>query len=131
MSLCPTKFLNQYTDNIMLMTINLVILFVGFVAVAVAYRHGLSKGYEQNVNNNIELEKALRGKERELKEEQKLSEDYREEIKRQAHDLRIMNNCNLGLNERLYALEEELKQAQRRAESKLNRATRTNKHTKR
>ena len=111
----------------MLMTINLVILFVGFVAVAVAYRHGLSKGYEQNVN----LEKALRGKERELKEEQKLSEDYREEIKRQAHDLRIMNNCNLGLNERLNDLEEELKQAQRRAESKLNRATRTNKHTKR
>lgn len=115
----------------MLMTMNLVILFVGFVAVAVAYRHGLSKGYEQNVNNNIELDKALRDKERELKQEQKLSEDYREEIKRQAYDLRIMNNCNLGLNERLTDLEEELKQAQRRAESKLNRATRTNKHTKR
>lgn len=92
------------------MTLTIFMFFVLVclpVAVGIiACRHGLSKGYEQNVNNNIELEKALRGKERELKEEQKLSEDYREEIKRQAHDLRIMNNCNLGLNERLNDLEE-------------------------
>lgn len=115
------------------MTIGLIIaiLFVGFLAVAVAYRHGLSKGYEQMANNNMELDNALRQKERELKENHRLLEYYQEESKRQANDIRIMNNANLGLNKKLEDTEAELKQAQRRAESKLNRATRTNKHNKR